>query len=278
MVASAPPAAVSVSPASGTGTTQVFSFAYSDTFGFPDLNFVEFLFQSSLAMQNACYARYVPFTHILSLYNDAASGYAGAATPGAAGTLTNSQCTVDVRASSAQGSGNNLTLTVALTFKPAFAGAKNTYMIAVNQSSVSSGWQARGVWTAVIASGAGNVSVSPASGSGASQSFSFLYSDAAGYADVNWVQMIVGTQLQSNNVCFVTYTRATNVLQLVVDGGGTFVGSGASLGVPGTLTNSQCTLNAGASSVSGLGSNLTVNLFLTFKPAFGDVLSVRDAR
>jgi len=54
----------------------------------------------------------------------------------------------------------------------------------------------------------------------------------------------------------------------VVDGGGTFVGSGASLGVPGTLTNSQCTLNAGASSVSGSGSNLTVNLALTLKPAF----------
>src|SRR5437667_402374 len=133
-----------------------------------------------------------------------------------------------------------------------------------------------GSWT--VASGGSsmpmNVSVTPASGSGSSQAFSFVFSDASGYADINWVQMIVGPQVQSQNVCFVTYTRATNVLQLVIDAGGTFVGSGATLGSPGTLTNSQCTLNAGASSVSGSGNNLTVSLALTFKPAFAGAKGV----
>jgi hypothetical protein len=133
-----------------------------------------------------------------------------------------------------------------------------------------------GSWTTSAGSSSPPVSVSvtPASGSGSSQVFSFAFSDASGYADINWVQMIVGTQVMSNNVCFVTYTRATNVLQLVVDAGGGFVGSGATLGVPGTLANSQCTLNAGASSVSSSGSNLTVNLALTFKPAFAGAKGV----
>jgi hypothetical protein len=273
VVVSAPPAAVSVSPASGSGTTQAFSFAYSDTLGFTDINFIEFLFQSSLSMQNACYARYVPFTNILSLYNDAATGYAGAATLGAAGTLTNGQCTINVGASSVQGAGDNLTLTVALTFKPAFGGAKNIYMIAVSQGSVSSGWQAKGTWSVPIAPDASAVSVSPASGSGSSQLFSFLYSDLAGYADINWVQIHFQTQLVAPSACYLQYTRTTNVIQLVSDSGDGYAGSLA-VGIAGTLNNSQCTLDAGSSSVSVSGTNLTLNLALVFKPAFAGAKNI----
>jgi hypothetical protein len=50
-------------------------------------------------------------------------------TIGAAGTLPNSQCTINVGASSVSASGNNLTLNLALTFESAYAGAKNTYAL-----------------------------------------------------------------------------------------------------------------------------------------------------
>ena len=267
VVTSAPPSTVSVSPASGTGTSQVFSFAYSDTFGFADLNFVEFLFQSSLTTQNACYARYVPFTNILSLYNDAASGYAGSATLGAVGTLTNSQCTIDVGASSAQGSGNNLTLTVALAFKQTFAGAKNTYMIAVSQSSVSSGWQTKGAWSVPTAPGVGVVSVSPASGSGASQVFTFIYSDSAGFADIHYVDVLFQSSLTTQNACYVQYVPASNNIGLLTNSATAYAGS-AQAGIAGTISNSQCIVDTGASSASGSGNNLTLNLTVTFKPGF----------
>jgi hypothetical protein len=43
--------------------------------------------------------------------------------------------------------GNTLTLNLAMTFKPAFAGAKNIYMYGVDVSGPNSGWQQLGTWT-----------------------------------------------------------------------------------------------------------------------------------
>jgi hypothetical protein len=44
-------------------------------------------------------------------------------------------------------SGNTLTVTLALTFAPAFSGAKNVYAYAQNGTGINSGWQTRGTWT-----------------------------------------------------------------------------------------------------------------------------------
>jgi hypothetical protein len=144
---SGPPATVSVTPASGTGTAQVFTFVYSDPVGFADISYVDVLFQSGLFGQNACYVVYLRAANSINLFNDAATAYAGSATLGAAAMLTNSQCTLNSGASSISVSGNNLTLALALTFNPGFNGAKNIYMVAGNNSGLSSGWQTKGVWT-----------------------------------------------------------------------------------------------------------------------------------
>jgi hypothetical protein len=69
------------------------------------------------------------------------------ATLGAATTLQNSQCSLNVAATSASMNGNTLTLNLAMTFKPAFAGAKNIYMYGVDVSGPNSGWQQLGTWT-----------------------------------------------------------------------------------------------------------------------------------
>jgi hypothetical protein len=66
---------------------------------------------------------------------------------GAAGTLQNTQCVVDLSASSVTGSGNNLALNVAVSFKPAFVGTKSIYMWAQNKFNLNSGYQTRGTWT-----------------------------------------------------------------------------------------------------------------------------------
>jgi hypothetical protein len=72
----------------------------------------------------------------------------GPVTPGAAMTVQNSQCTLNGAGSSVSSSVNNLTVNVALTFKPAFAGAKNVYLNAVDSGALWSNWQLRGNWTA----------------------------------------------------------------------------------------------------------------------------------
>jgi hypothetical protein len=190
-----------------------------------------------------------------------------------AGTLQNSQCSVDAAASSFAAGGNTLTVSLALTFKPAFAGAKTNFMTVSDMLNQTPGWLAKGTWT--VTGGVANLpptanSVTPASGSGSSQTFTYSFSDPNGFADIVAAEMLIHATLSASNSCFMHYDRASNHLFLVNDSG---VGSTGpvTLGVVGTLQNSQCIVNAGASSVTPSGNNLTVNVALTFKPAFSGV-------
>src|SRR5712692_6839251 len=112
-----------------------------------------------------------------------------------------------------------------------------------------------------------NVSVTPSSGTGSSQTFSYVFSDPNGFTDIVSAQMLVGP-FSAANSCYMYFERSTNRLWLVDDSGtGHATGSPVTLGVAGSLQNSQCTVDALLSSSSGAGNNLTVNLALTFKPA-----------
>lgn len=135
----------SVTPNSGSGANQVFSATYSDSVGYADLNVAIVLFRSTLAMAQSCQVRY--YRSHLYLLNDAGTRTLGPLTPGSAGTLQNSQCTLNGSGSSISFSGNSMTVNVSLSFQPAFAGSKYIYLYVSNNSFQSSNWQARGAWT-----------------------------------------------------------------------------------------------------------------------------------
>ena len=80
----------------------------------------------------------------LNLLNDGATAWQ-AATLGAATTLQNSQCSVNVATATAVPSSlaTPLTLTLPMTFKPAYVGAKNVYMYDSDVSRVQQ-WLATG--------------------------------------------------------------------------------------------------------------------------------------
>src|SRR5207247_10252404 len=118
-----PPTAVSVTP-SGSGSSQTFSFVFSDPNGFTDLSTNYLGFNSTFTFAGGCFAYYDRGANAVWLLNDAANGWLGPVSHGAATGLQNSQCTLNAVGSSASGLGNNLTVNVALTFKAAFAGAK----------------------------------------------------------------------------------------------------------------------------------------------------------
>jgi hypothetical protein len=73
---------------------------------------------------------------------DAGGPYSAMALPGG-GTVQNSQCTINGTGSSVVGSGNTLTLTLAVTFNDAFAGNQILYAAARNNTQ-NSGWLAVG--------------------------------------------------------------------------------------------------------------------------------------
>ncbi len=227
-------------------------------------------FNASLAnpASNACMLYYNTETNQINLLNDNGTGWTPA-TLGSATTLQNSQCSLNVATATASSNGNTRTLNVTVTFKPAFVGAKNVYLHSVDQSGTS-GWQQLGTWT--VTSGAAGtpstVSVTPSSGSGATQTFNLQYSDTAGAASLQQVWAYFNATLANpaSNACMLYYNAANNQINLLNDN--TTLWMPAILGSATTLENSQCSLNVATATASLSGSTLTLNVTVTFKPAF----------
>ena len=139
------PTTDSVAPFSGVGTSQTFAFKYSSANGYSYLSTVYALFNSSFTMPNGCIIKYLVASKQMYLYNDAGTAVLGPVTPGVAGTLSNSQCTVNAGASSVSGSLDTLTVNAAVTFAPAFTGL-TVHGYAADKGNMKSGWKTLGSW------------------------------------------------------------------------------------------------------------------------------------
>jgi hypothetical protein len=113
---------VSVAPSAGVGLAQGFTAVYSDSNGMADISAVMMSVHTSSTLANACVARYFPQTNQLFLMNDAGTVWLGPGTPGAAGTLQNSQCIMDLQSSSTNSAGNQLAVSYSLSFAQPFLG------------------------------------------------------------------------------------------------------------------------------------------------------------
>src|SRR6185312_6057837 len=164
--------------------------------------------------------------------------------------------------SSVVASGITLTLNIAITFQPAFIGSKNVYVEAGSSFQTPS-WTQKGTWTLAPTV---NMSVSPASGGGPNQIFSFQVTDGLGANDISTVGILFNTSASATSGCAVMYNRAQNALTLLTDSGSApagFIAPGS-----GTQQNSQCTLNGSGSSVTAVGTTLTLNLSLNFQTSW----------
>lgn len=260
-VAFAVPTADSATPSAGSGTTQTFTAVYSDGSGAVALNRRLFLINGSLNGAGACFIQADPTG--LYLVNDAGSALLGPVVPG--GTAANNQCTLNGTGSSVINAGNSSTVTLSIAFKVAFAGAKTLYMYAEDSSGNNSGFQNRGTYTV---SGTPSVptatSVTPSSGSGASQTFTAVYSDAAGNSLLTRRLFLINSTLNGAAACLVEVDP--NGIFLASDTAGTLIGPVLSTT---SLNNSQCTLSGAGASVAYSGTSTTVVLPLTFKAGFG---------
>ena len=268
MIFSSTPVNVGVTPASGSGSGQLFSFQFADPGGASDLTSVGALFGVSASTSGACAVSYDRVHNALSLLTDSGQQPEGSITPGS-GTQQNSQCKLNGAGSTAVLSGPTLTLNLALTFLPAFRGTKNIYMQAISPLA-SAAWQPKGTWSVTFP--VANVSVTPSSGSGATQLFACQFSDEAGANDLTSVSVLFSSSASTAGACSVTYDRAHNALALLTDAGQLPVG--AITPGSGTQQNSQCTLDGAGSSVVLSGQTLTLNLALTFLPAFSGTKNI----
>jgi hypothetical protein len=262
----ATPTTVSISPSSGSGLTQTFTANYTDPNGAADLATVRLLFNTSVTGSNACYVWYYPATNLLELENNAGNGQSSGITPGSGSTLSNNQCTLAGTGSSYSTSGNNATLTLALTFANTFEGTKNAYLYAAG-ATANSGFVLEGTWTVPSAGPPTVVSVSPSSGSGLTQAFTANYSDPNGAVNLVDVRILINNVVTGGNGCYVWYYPASNLMYLENN-----AGSGLSAGIaPGsgsTVSNNQCTLAGTGSSYTPSGNNATLVVALTFTGTF----------
>ena len=141
------PTVTSVTPSSGGGSSQTFSYVFADPNGFADLAWAVVLIDGDANVVNSCLVYFDRASTALLLLNDTASAWLGPSLAGTGVTLQNSQCTVNATGTSVSGADQNLTLNLALMFKPAYGGTKNNFTIATDGGNQSSGWQAPGTWT-----------------------------------------------------------------------------------------------------------------------------------
>jgi YVTN family beta-propeller protein len=266
-----PPTVVSLSPTSGSGLTQTFTAAYSDPNGIKDMYSVRILFNTTVNAAHGCYVLYHPVNNMLYLENDSGTGLSSIGlTPGSAGQLSNSQCTVAGIGSSYSASANNATLVVALTFSGTFTGQKNVYLQSWGIDNTFSAWTSKGTWTPSSLGPPEVISVYPTSGSGLTQPFLPSYYDPNGAADLAMVSILFNTSVNAAHACYVLYYPLTNLLYLENDAG-TGLSTGITPGSTMQVSNSQCTL-AGTgplgSSYSAGGNDATLTLALTFSGTF----------
>jgi hypothetical protein len=265
--------AVSVTPSSGSGATGTFSALYSDSAGATDLAQVYLRFATTpTGAANVCMMRYDRATGLLALRDDAGVWKPGATIPSTT-TQQNSQCSINFAGSSAVLSGNTLTLSVAVTFKPAYAGPKNVYLYATTVGGSSTDWQPRGTWTVNNPILVTAVSVTPSSGSGATETFTALYSDLAGATDLAQVYLrFATTPTGPANVCMVRYDRASGLLALRDDAG--VWQPGATIPSATTQQNSQCSIDFAGSSAVLSGNDLTLTIVVSFETAYAGAKNI----
>ncbi len=124
----------------------------------------------------------------------------------------------------------------------------------------------------VIGASVTTVSVTPSMGAGASQTFAFSFNDTAGASDIQAVGIVINTSFSAINGCFLYFANGSNLLYLLTNSGS--VPPGMVIGSSGTLSNSQCSVNVGSSSVTLSGDTLTLHLALTFTSGFAGLNSV----
>lgn len=262
-----PPVLQSVTPNSGSGPSASFAIAVSDANGYADIELVYFLLNRTLSAQGGCFVSYNRRTNQLSLFSDAGAWLAPM-TPGpSGGTASNNQCTLNAAVSSVSASGNVLTITAALTFKPAFTGLENIFVYAADSAWTTLGYRQMGSWSMAAPIPPTVVSATPSSGSSAHQSFTVRFSDSNGYGVMQLVYLLFDTGINGANACFIEYNPIPRTFRLM-NNAATAWSTFATAGTPSTLGNSQCSLALSSSGSSGSGTLLDVQLDLTFTSTF----------
>jgi hypothetical protein len=265
---------VSVSPNSGSGSGQVFTFSFSDPQGAADFTWMRILINAQQNAVAGCYVALDVVSRILFLANDAGTAWKQARV-GVAETAANSQCTVRGATSSITLGGSTGVMVLDVSFQAPFNGAKSVWANATGVVNATSASPLMGTYTVSVQQpnvAPLPVSITPATGSGNRQAFTYVASDGNGGADITYGRILIHSQQRADSGCYVMVNRATGYYYLADDAG---VGwAPVRSGVAESAQNSQCILYGAGSTFSTSGNNLSAVFDLGFKPGFAGAKSV----
>jgi Bacterial Ig-like domain (group 1)/Putative binding domain, N-terminal len=137
------PSLVSLSPTSGSGTSQTFIANYEDPNGAGNISGALLnIFQTS---SSVCEVYYATANNSFYLMTQPGNVLSQPLPAGTSGSVQDGECTLT--APTVSYSGNELTLTAPITFSSSFTGTMSIYMWAKDMSGVNSGSENMGSWT-----------------------------------------------------------------------------------------------------------------------------------
>ena len=230
-----------VTPSSGSGGRQLFSFVTQDALGASSIQYAQFLFsKSGLSAPNACYISYDPVANVFYLLSDDSTHWYGLQ-GGSANTVGNAQCTIYGAASGSIKAGTALTTNVDISFRSEFASLKTIYEFSGDASGNTSGWQQVGTWNDT---GDPNVveltSLTPNSGTGTSQTFTAVTKDGNGATTIPFVEFVMTAEpigSFNGNGCFIFYAQTANTFFLLNDTATAWIGLVAGISVRSPTAN-----------------------------------------
>ena len=209
-----------MTPSSGSGASQTFALQYSDTAGAASLQQVWVYFNATLAnpASNACMLYYSAVTNQINLLGDNGSSWQ-AATLGAATTLQNSQCSVNV-AADGRPERQHLDLDCGDDVPTGLRRDEEYLPARCRYIWNNTGWQRLGHWsvgpTRVHRVGFGNAEFRI----GRAQTFALQYSDTAGGEFATGVGVFQPPLANpASHACMLYYNIAINQIDLLNDGG-----------------------------------------------------------
>jgi uncharacterized protein YkwD len=136
------PAIASVSSTATSGAQATYTLVAFHTAGASSLAMIHLLTSASIVGSPVCQVVYFPAANVLNMINDSGTALVSGTglTPGQAGTLDNSRCSVNVALASRTQSVNNVALVLPVTYTQSFTGQKNVYVNAFDNVGLLSHW------------------------------------------------------------------------------------------------------------------------------------------
>jgi hypothetical protein len=269
---SAPPTMVQSPLITGSGPYYNFSATGNDPNGAGSIGLLKMGFTPVGGGTTKCVVVYTASTASFSLVD--AGDTAGPLPAGSSGSIQNTTCVLTNPTVTVSSNGNQETMNLPISFvdtNTSFAGNYDVIgYVEDGPSGFNSGWKGIGTWTVSYSTQApSNASLTPASGSGTSQTFVAAYADPNGVGNV--FSALLDIVQSGSSVCEVYYTTANNSFYLLSQPGN--VESAALVaGASGSIQDSECTLTA--PSVSYSGDQLILTAPIAFNSSFTGTMGV----